>query len=73
MAGEINGAFACMRIGAVFGPAVLLAFVDGTGLMQHIIAQPRSVRMAGRLSFVISIEITPAEDESLCRRLVPGA
>jgi hypothetical protein len=28
------------------------------------IAQPRSVRVAGRLSFVISIELAPTWDES---------
>jgi hypothetical protein len=36
------------------------------------IAQPRSVRIAGRRSLVINIEIAPAQDESLRPQFVPG-
>ena len=37
------------------------------------IAHPRIVRTLGRRSFAISIEIAPAEDESLPRQFVPAA
>src|SRR5258707_14396832 len=36
------------------------------------IAHPRTVRIAGRRSFIISIEIAPARDESLRAVPVPG-
>jgi hypothetical protein len=36
-------------------------------------AQPRSVRTAGRFFFVISIGITPAKTNPSDRRRVPGA
>jgi hypothetical protein len=37
-----------------------------------LIAHPRSVRIAGRRSFVISIEIAPAGTNPSARLLVPG-
>ncbi|MGY3425347.1 hypothetical protein ACVWZW_005851 [Bradyrhizobium sp. F1.13.4] len=57
---HIQRALPRMRIGAVLRPAVLLAFADRFGLCSTWMAQPRSVRIAGRLCFVINIEIPPA-------------
>jgi hypothetical protein len=40
-------------------PAVLLAFRTAPASFNMVIAQPRSVRIGGRRSLVISIETTP--------------
>lgn len=67
-AGDVEGTFSGMRIGTILRPAVLLALVDSAILLQHPSAQPRSVRIASRLSFVMSIEITPARTNPSARR-----
>jgi hypothetical protein len=62
--------FAGMRISAVLHPTVLLALADGGHFLQH--ADPRSVRIAGGRSFVISIGVAPAQDESFGLVPVPA-
>src|SRR6202043_2494051 len=54
---DVEGALAGMRIGSILRPSMFLAFADGAGLLQHGDAQPRSIRIALGLSFVISIAI----------------
>ncbi len=61
-----------MWVSAVLHPAVLLAFADVAGFLQRGDRQPRSVRIAGRLSFVVSIEITPAGTTPSALLLVPS-
>jgi len=53
-----------VQIVSVLHPAVLLAFADGTGFVQHRDRPPRNVRIAGRRSLNISIEVAPGRDES---------
>jgi len=50
---------------AIAHPAVLLAFANRAGFLQSTDRPAAHVRIAGRLSFVISIEIAPTPDDSL--------
>ena len=56
----MSKALACVRIGAVLHPAVVSHSLIALASFSTPIAQLRSVLIAGRLSFVISIEFAPA-------------
>jgi hypothetical protein len=64
LTGEEEGALARLRISAVLHPAVLIAPAIAPASSSKEIAHPRSVRIVGLRSFVVSIEIAPAGDES---------
>lgn len=58
-----------MRIGAFLHPSVLLALADAACFPEHVIARPRSVRIAGLGSPVISMEVAPDTTSPVSRRL----
>jgi hypothetical protein len=61
---EEEGALARVRISAVLHPAVLLAPADRAGLEQQGDCPSPQRADRGLRSFVISIQIAPARDES---------
>ena len=58
---SLEGALSGMWVGAVLHPAVFFALPDCACFRQRRDRQPRSVRTAGRRSFVISVAFAPAE------------
>jgi hypothetical protein len=73
LASQFDGAVVCVRIGTVLHPAMVFALADGACIVQNVdCPSARCPDRAGRLSFVVTIEITRLGTNLSAPPFVPG-